>query len=216
MSRITLPSGTPAELVLPAGAATRGVVIAPDIMGLRDLFDAMAADLAARHGWAVCAVELFPGREHVSLEERMHTPLDVDRVVADLMEGADATGCEPVAVIGFCRGGLHVYQAATAGRFDRGVSFYGMIRVPPEWNPGKGEPLETLARPEACPVLSIVGGRDPYTPPDDVEALRQLPKVEVVVYPEAEHGFVHAPDRPSHRPDDAADAWDRTVAFLAR
>ena len=215
MSRITLPSGTPAELVLPDGEPTRGVVVAPDIMGLRDLFDAMAADLAARHGWAVCAVELFPGQEHLPLEERMQTPLDVERVVGDLVEGAEATLCDRVAVIGFCRGGMHVYQAAASGRFDRGVSFYGMIRVPPQWNPGRGEPLDLLARPEACPVLSIVGGRDPYTPPDDVEALEQLPNVEVVVYPEAGHGFVHAPDRPSHRPDDAADAWRRAVDFLA-
>lgn len=215
MSRITLPSGTPAVLALPDGVPTRGVVVAPDINGLRDLYDAVAADLAARHGWAVCVVELFPGREHLSWDERMETPLDVDRVVADLVEGADATGADPVAVIGFCRGGLHVYQAAASGRFDRGVSFYGMIRIPPEWAPGKGEPLETLARPEACPVLSIVGGRDPYTPPDDVEALRQLPNVEVVVYPEADHGFVHQPHAASHRPDDAADAWERTARFLA-
>lgn len=215
MSRITLPSGTAAELALPDGEPTRGVVVAPDIMGLRDLFDAMAADLAARHRWAVCAVEPFPGQEHLALEERMQTPLDVERVVGDLVEGADATGCDRVAVIGFCRGGMHVYQAAGSGCFDRGVSFYGMIRVPPPWNPGRGEPLDALARPEACPVLAIVGGRDPYTPADDVDALRQLANVEVVVYPEAEHAFVHAPERPSHRPDDAADAWARTARFLA-
>jgi hypothetical protein len=26
---------------------------------------------------------------------------------------------------------------------------------------------------------------------------------------------VHGPERPAHRPDDAADAWRRTLAFLA-
>jgi dienelactone hydrolase len=36
------------------------------------------------------------------------------------------------------------------------------------------------------------------------------------VYPEADHGFVHAPERPSHRPDDARDAWKRALAFLRR
>jgi carboxymethylenebutenolidase len=74
--------------------------------------------------------------------------------------------------------------------------------------------LEVLATPEACPVLAVVGGRDSYTPTDDVEALRALPNVEVVVYPDAEHGFVHDPERPVHRADDAADAWRRVAAFL--
>jgi carboxymethylenebutenolidase len=36
----------------------------------------------------------------------------------------------------------------------------------------------------------------------------------VVVYDDAEHGFVHAPERDAHRPDDAADAWRRVLAFL--
>jgi carboxymethylenebutenolidase len=36
----------------------------------------------------------------------------------------------------------------------------------------------------------------------------------VVVYRGADHAFVHDPDRPGHRPDDAADAWHRTLAFL--
>ena len=30
----------------------------------------------------------------------------------------------------------------------------------------------------------------------------------------AEHGFIHAPERPTHRADDAADAWRRVLAFL--
>ena len=45
-------------------------------------------------------------------------------------------------------------------------------------------------------------------------ALEALENVTVVRYPDAEHGFVHDPDRPAHRPDDAADAWRRAVAFL--
>ena len=57
--RVELPSGTPAELALPAGAPTRGVALAPDIMGLRPLFDDLCARLAADHGWAVCAAEPF-------------------------------------------------------------------------------------------------------------------------------------------------------------
>ena len=35
----------------------------------------------------------------------------------------------------------------------------------------------------------------------------------VVRYEGADHGFVHDPARPTHRADDAADAWDRVLEF---
>jgi hypothetical protein len=62
------------------------------------------------------------------------------------------------------------------------VSFYGMIRVPQEWRgPDQAEPLEQLSG-SATPVLAIIGGRDPYTPPDDIEALRAIgERITIVV-----------------------------------
>jgi carboxymethylenebutenolidase len=216
--RTTLPSGAPAELALPPDGRepSLGVALCPDIMGLRPLFDDLCARLATDHGWAVCAVEPFAGREGLSLEERLDAPLR-EHLADDLLAAADVTGCPRTAVLGFCMGGLVAFGAAGLGRFDRAVSFYGMIRVPEPWRGADvAEPLEALAEPEASTTLAIVGGRDVWAPPADVEALRALgPKVEVVVYPEAEHGFVHDPARPAHRPDDAADAWRRVVAFLA-
>jgi carboxymethylenebutenolidase len=47
------------------------------------------------------------------------------------------------------------------------------------------------------------------------DALAAVPGSEVVVYPEADHGFVHDPDRPAHRVEDAADVWARVLAFLS-
>jgi carboxymethylenebutenolidase len=216
--RTTLPSGAPAELALPPGGRepSLGVALCPDIMGLRPLFDDLCARLAADHGWAVCAVEPFAGREQLTLEERLKAPLR-EHLVDDLLSAADVTGCPRTAVLGFCMGGLVTFGAAGLGRFDRAVSFYGMIRVPEPWRGGDVvEPLQALAEPEASRTLAIVGGKDVWAPPEDVEALRALgDTVEVVLYPEAEHGFVHDPARPAHRPDDAADAWRRVVAFLA-
>jgi dienelactone hydrolase len=220
--RIMLPSGGPAELARPEQASGLGVVLHPDIGGLRALFDDLCARLAAEQGWTVCAPEPFPGREAMTLEERMAAMagLDDERQLGALREAAVATGCERVAVIGFCMGGMYALKAAgntsgAAPRFDRAVAFYGMIRVPDQWRgPGHGEPLDALRRAEACPVLAIIGDRDVWTPPEDVAALDALPNVTVVRYPEAEHGFVHDPDRPAHRAGDAADAWRRAVEFL--
>ena len=124
-------------------------------------------------------------------------------------------GVEPIAVLGFCMGGMYALKASAAGPFDRAVAFYGMIRVPPQWQgDGQGPPLECVAAPGAADVLAIIGTDDPYTPPDDVDALEAL-GATVVRYEGAQHGFVHDPSRPAHRPADAVDAWRRVAAFLA-
>ncbi|HUS62136.1 MAG TPA: dienelactone hydrolase family protein [Acidimicrobiales bacterium] len=213
--RASLTSGTPVEIVQPeSGPATRGLVIAPDIMGLRPLFDAMVERLASEEGWAVVAVEPFPGRETAPLEARFG-PQDDARYLTDLVEAADLLEVEPVGILGFCMGGMYVHKAAGTGRFDRGVSFYGMIHTPERWRSETTvEPLDELAKPGAARVLAVIGGADDYTPPAEVAELERVPNVEVVTYPEAGHGFVHDPDRPAHRPADAADAWTRALTFL--
>ena len=215
--RIVLPSGTAAEIGRPAGGEpSRGLVVVPDIGGLRPLFDRLVARLADEQGWTVCAFEPWPGRERLPLPERLAEAgsLDDARVLGDAAAAAEATRCERVGVIGFCMGGMYTLKAAGTGRFDRAVSFYGMARVPEQWRgPMQGEPLDALASPDRCPTLAIVGTADPWLPGPDVDAL-EATGVEVVRYEGADHGFVHDPDRPAHRPDDAADAWRRALAFL--
>jgi carboxymethylenebutenolidase len=221
--RTDLPSGTAAELALPEGNATRGVVIIPDIFGLRPLFDDLAARLALDHGWAVCAIEPFPGQRLETVDDRFDAvPLLQDsRIVGDAQAAAgvlsERAGCGRVAVMGFCMGGMFALKAVASGRFDRAVSFYGMIRIPLMWRgDGLGEPLAALSEAAPRPILAIIGDKDPYTPKEDVVALQTLgPNVTIVNYPDAEHGFVHDPERPAHRPGDAADAWGRALAFLA-
>jgi carboxymethylenebutenolidase len=221
--RVDLPSGTPVELALPTGDASRGLVVFPDIHGLRPLFDDLAADLAQTRGWATAAVELFPGADLPTVDDRFAAVpgLDDGRVIGDAVAAADLlverARVDRVAVLGFCLGGMYAYKAAASKRFDRAVSFYGMIRVPPAWRgPGQGEPLSLLREPGTSPVLSIIGGQDPYTPPSDVAELGKFGgMVTAVVFPEAEHGFVHDPARPAHRPDDASAAWRAVDDFLS-
>jgi carboxymethylenebutenolidase len=211
--RDALASGTPIEIVLRDGAS-RGVVIAPDIMGLRPLFDDHVARLADEHGWSVVAVEPFPGREDLPLDDRLNDRIDVVANQRDLVEAADRLGVEPVAIIGFCMGGMAAFRAAGSGRFDQAVAFYGMVRPPAQWSSAGADPLDMLAKPGAAPTLAIVAGLDRWAPPDDVAALRELPNVEVAFYPEADHGFAHDASRPTHRADDTADAWRRIAARL--
>jgi carboxymethylenebutenolidase len=214
--RTTLPSGTPMEIAEMPGATT-GLVVIPDIMGLRALFDDLVARLATDNGWTVAAIEPFPDNVDMPLDERLSTgvaSLSDDRLLGDAAAAADATGCQTVGVLGFCMGGMFTFKAAGTGRFAKAVAFYGMIRPPANFaGPAQTLPLDYLARDEACPVLAIVGGKDSFTPKPDVDALRAT-GAEVVVYEDAEHGFVHDPSRPAHRAEDANDAWSRAIAFL--
>jgi len=221
--RADLPSGTAAELSIPDGPPTRGLVIVPDIAGMRPLFDDLAARLTAELHWAVAVFDPFAGRELGDIDERFAAiaTLDDGRIIADAVAAADllteTTRTARVALMGFCMGGMYAYKAATSGRFDRAVTFYGMIKIPMMWRgEAQNEPLAMLAERHSCPILSIIAANDPYTPAEDVAELKQFgPSITIVTFPDAEHGFVHDPDRPTHRPGDAAEAWRQVYAFLA-
>ena len=148
--------------------------------------------------------------------------LDDDLQIGDLEAAADYLvvhdDVREVAVMGFCMGGMQALKAAAIGsvrpgggvlRDDPGAATTGSVRRPAS---------RSTPRPRCARRWPIFGGTDPYTPAGDIEALRAAwadrPDCEIVVYPDADHGFVHAPERPAHRPDDAADAWRRALAFL--
>ncbi len=212
----------------PDGMPRGGIVLHPDIMGLRPLFEDLA-DRLASHGFAVVAVEPFAQlpadrRAALDVEERMAAiaTLSDEVQVAALEAAADHLvvndDVTSLAVIGFCMGGHYALKAAASGRFDRAVAFYGMIRVPDAWRgPGVGEPLDVVA--DACPTLAVFGGADPWTPAADIDALRAVwadrDGCEIALFDEADHGFIHDPDRPAHRADDAATAWAQALAFLS-
>ena len=211
----------------PAGGPLGAVVVVPDIGGVRPLYEDMYRRLAT-HGLAVCAVEIFSrlaaaGAGPLDLEARRARAGELydDLVMEDLAEAADhlaaADGVSGVAVLGFCLGGSYALKAAATGRFERAVSFYGMVRTPPQWaGGGQRDALEVVA--SAGPTLAVFGDADPWVPAADVEALRNAwagsAEHKVVVYRGAAHAFVHDPDRAEHRPDDAVDAWHRALAFL--
>jgi carboxymethylenebutenolidase len=80
-------------------------------------------------------------------------------------------------------------------------------------SPTQGEPLDAVGTPGAAPTLVLAGTADPWVGADGLVALEDA-GVEVVRYEGADHGFAHDPNRPAHRPDDAADAWSRAIAHL--
>jgi carboxymethylenebutenolidase len=205
---------------------TAGLVLHPDMGGLRPLFEDMARRLAT-HGLAVCAIEQFAGQPEsvrASVEQRMAHVKDLDdgeqmdmlSAAADLLVVEDDV--PRVSVLGFCMGGHYVFKAASIGRFDAAVAFYGMLRTPEAWAGPEHriEPVDVAGR--MCPTLAIFGTNDPWTPSADIDALRSAwatrDDCEIITVEGGEHGFVHDPERPVHRPDDAAACWDRALAWV--
>jgi carboxymethylenebutenolidase len=217
MAKIELSTGTPAEIVHPqTGRPKAGIVLVPDIMGLRPLFEEHCARLSKEWKVSVCAPELFPGMEKLNVDQRMKKvkTFNDELKIEDILAAAQRTGCDTVHVVGFCMGGMYALKAAANERFTKAVSFYGMIRVPKQWKgKGQAEPLELLAERGAAHVMEVVGTKDPYVPVDDAKALEEL-GATVVIYKGAEHGFVHDPERPAHRPKEAKDAWTKAKKFL--
>ena len=226
--RTELPSGTAAELVHPPSVSAgrgssgdasseRGLVVIPDVMGMRPLFDDLVARLATETGWSVVAFELYPGREQLDVGERLAaaSTLDDDRVLGDAMAAADSTGAATVSILGFCMGGMYALKAVGTGRFERSCPFYGMIHVPDSWQgPEQGEPLDALAAGDPASVLAVIGTADAWTPPDHVDTL-EATGASVLRYEGADHGFVHDAARQAHRVNDAADAWARVLDWLS-
>jgi carboxymethylenebutenolidase len=203
----TLSTGTSAHLALRPGAG-RGLVIVPDIGGLRPLFTDLCERLADEHGWSVAAVEPWPGREDMEIGDRLASvgTLDDARLLADLAEAADLLDVEPVAVLGFCMGGMVALKAAASGRFDRAVSFYGMVRLPEHWvSDTVGETLDALAAAERPRSLLT---------PEEFESVAQaaLDELPQALLDELNGVAILIDDRPS--PEMVADGIDPRILGL--
>jgi carboxymethylenebutenolidase len=99
-------------------------------------------------------------------------------------------------------GGTYAYRAAL---WDVGVAcaagFYGSGIA------------QMLGEP-ACPVLLFFGGQDVWIPLADAEATRAHHGDDVVIYPDAGHGFMRDLSDDWHQAS-ADDAWARLLGFFA-
>jgi len=72
-----------------------------------------------------------------------------------------------------------------------------------------------------APVLGNFGADDRGITPNDVRAFEKTMqtmrrRIDVKIYEGAGHGFENSTNANAYRPEAAADAWTRTVAFLGK
>src|ERR1700691_6589474 len=185
--------------------------------GLNDWVKQQAEKFAAL-GYVVLAIDLYRGKvaDNPDLAHELMRGVPEDRAIRDLRAAFDFLGSQPnvkkdrIGSIGWCMGGGYSLDMALAEpQLAAAVINYGHLATE-----------TTDLKKINAPILGLFGAQDQGITPDDVkkfqQAMEQLgKKVEVKIYPDAGHAFENPNNKTGYRAEDTADAWQRTVAFLA-
>jgi carboxymethylenebutenolidase len=180
---------------------------------IRELSDPLVLETVQEGIDALARHQAVAGRTHAAGAGQNHA--------AGAGQNHAARAGQKVGLIGFCMGGQYAWLAACTCRGLSAVaSFYGMLRYEPGLDATKKprEPLAAIAA-LSCPALGLYGREDALIPNADVDELevrlaQQPQPFEIVRYAGAGHAFLNDTRPALYRPEAAADAWRRLLAFL--
>ena len=204
------------------------VLVIEEIFGVHEHIKDLCRRLA-KDGYLAVAAEYYA--RIGDLSKMTDTPTIFKEVIskapdAQMMSDLDSTAAwaaknkgsaTKLAVTGFCRGGRQTWLYAEHNpQLKAAAAWYGPVNTP-DTDIQPHSPLE-LAAELKCPLLGQYGGQDTSIKVEDVQAAAAKAKaagktVEIVVYPDAPHGF-NADYRPSYRATDATEAWNRMLSWF--
>jgi carboxymethylenebutenolidase len=122
-----------------------------------------------------------------------------------------------VGAVGFSNGGFFALLLAAAGKVRAGISYYGALdgaRTQPDL-----APFSKRFTSASSPVLVLAGESDAtigMQPPQKLEAILKAAgtRYEIKYYPGTGHDFDRSGSTGPNNAASAADAWQRTLAFL--
>jgi len=193
------------------------LVVIHEWWGLNDWVKEQASKLADQ-GYVALAIDLYRGKvaDTPELAHELSRGLPEDRALRDLraavnfLQSQSNVRKDHIASIGWCMGGgFSLDVALQEPTLRAAVVNYGHLATDPD----------ALKKINAS-ILGNFGGKDAGIPVDDVKKFEQTlkqngKKIDVKIYPDAGHGFENPNNKTGYRADDAADAWQRTLAFLA-
>jgi carboxymethylenebutenolidase len=236
--KVKTPDGTAdCYFVHPSAGASAGVVMWPDILGLRPAFRDMGKRLA-ESGYAVLVVNPFYRQKAapVAPPGAKFSDPEVKKIVSPLAQSLDATTAttdakafvafldaqaavdkkRKIGTAGYCMSGPITMRTAAAvpERVGAGASFHGgnLVTTTPD------SPHLLVPKMKAQ-YLFAIAQNDDQRDPDAKNTLRDafakagLP-AEIEVYP-APHGWC-APDGDNYDAEQAAKAWNRMLALFGK
>jgi carboxymethylenebutenolidase len=199
----------------PAGAAKGGIVVIQEIFGVNHHIRAVC-DRLAGEGYRAVAPALFDRQtpdfecgytpDEIANARKYVANPDWGAMMRDTQAAIDEIRSQgPVAIMGFCMGGTIAFLAACkCDGLTCSVAYYG------------GQIAKNADQRPKVPIMMHFGETDQAIPMSDVEMIKQKqPQAEIHVYPIAGHGF-HCDERGSFHEPSAKQAWDRSMAFLAK
>jgi len=207
-----------AVLYNPAGKGPfPAVIVIHEYWGLNDWVKDQAAKLADQ-GYVALAIDLYRGRVATTADvaHELMRGVPEDRAKRDLhaafefLQSQSNVKKNRIGAIGWCMGGGYALDVALQEpTLAAGVINYGHLATD----------ADSLKKINA-PILGLFGGQDQGITPDDVHkfeaSMKQLgKKIDIKIYDDAGHAFENPNNKTGYRADDAADAWRRTVSFLA-
>ena len=221
---------------MPAGKKNLPVVLViQEIFGVHE-YIADTCRRFAKAGYLAIAPELYARQgdpasytQMAKLMAEVVSKVPDAQVMADLdgavkWAGENGGNLKKVAINGFCWGGRITWLYAEQSKnVKAGVAWYGrLVGTASELTPK--HPLD-LAADLKAPVLGLYGGQDGGIPLTTINQMKDAlaeagakgnaaaKASEFVVYNDAPHAF-HADYRPSYRKDEAADGFQRALAWF--
>ncbi len=205
-------------LYTPAGKGPfPAIIVIHEWWGLNDWVKEEGSKLSDE-GYVTLAVDLYRGKVAKTPDEAHEIMRGVpeDRAKRDLHAAFEFLASQPnvkkdrIGSIGWCMGGGYSLDVALQEpTLAATVINYGHLAT-------DNDALKKIN----APILGSFGAQDRGISPDDVHkfeaALNQLgKKVDIKIYDDAGHAFENPNNKDGYRATDAADAWQRTVAFFA-
>ena len=205
-------------LYTPAGKGPfPALIVIHEWWGLNDWVKEQASKFADE-GYVALAVDLYRGKVAATpdLAHELMRGVPEDRAKRDLQAAFDYLTSQPnvkknrIGSVGWCMGGGYSLDTAL---LEPGLAAtvinYGHLATD-----------TTELKKINAPILGNFGGQDRGIAPDDVKKFQQTleqlgKKADIKIYPDAGHAFENPNNQQGYRADDAADAWKRTLDFLA-
>jgi carboxymethylenebutenolidase len=207
-----------AVLYTPSGKGPfPAIIVIHEYWGLNDWVKEQASKLADQ-GYEALAIDLYRGKVATTpdMAHEIMRGVPEDRAKRDLHAAFEFLQSQPnvkkdrIGAIGWCMGGGYSLDVALQEpTLAADVINYGHLVTDPD-----------AIKKINAPILGLFGGQDHGITPDDVHKFeaamkQQGKKIEIKIYDDAGHAFENPNNKDGYRPADAADAWQRTLTFLA-